>query len=328
MIGVSTLALSALFSVSQALNLTVASSGGNATNALQYGIMFEDINHSGDGGIYAELVQNRAFQGSPVFPSNLTAWHSVGGTTLALQNLSQPLSPSLPTSMRVSTDASSGQVGFYNDGWWGMDVQKQDYNGSFYVKGSYNGSFTASLQSNLTNATFGSVLIESSADSGGWVQHNYTITPDTAAPNSNNTLVITFDAAGASDGYLDFNLISLFPPTYKNRTNGQRIDLMESLASLNPSFLRLAGGNNIEGDDPPYLWYWNQTIGPLTDRPGRPGTWSYENTDGLGLIEYMWWCQDLGMEPILAVWSGLYLDGNITAQDQLQVSFGAVKINP
>jgi alpha-N-arabinofuranosidase len=60
-----------------------------------------------------------------------------------------------------------------------------------------------------------------------------------------------------------------------------------------------------------YPWRWNETIGPLTDRPGRPGTWTYPNTDGLGLIEYFHWCEDLEVEPILAVWSGMFL-GNFS----------------
>ncbi|KAL9065599.1 MAG: hypothetical protein Q9157_007417 [Trypethelium eluteriae] len=305
-------ALSSLTRAQQALNLSVASSGGNATSPLQYGLMFEDINHSGDGGIYAELIQNRAFQGSSVFPSNLSAWGSVGGDTLSLQNLSNPVSSALPTSVNVAvSNGTTGQVGLSNTGWWGFDVQVQDYKGSFYVHGTYNGSFTISLVSNLTNTTFGSVNVPVSSTKDGWTQYNYTLTPSMAAPNSNNTFILTFDAACATDGSLDFNLISLFPPTYKNRENGNRVDLMEALAGLNPSFLRLPGGNNLEGNDPPYLWYWNQTLGPLKDRPGRPGTWGYQNTDGLGLIEYLYWCQDLGIEPILAVWSGLYLDGTI-----------------
>lgn len=158
-------------------------------------------------------------------------------------------------------------------GWWGIDVKVQPYNGSFWVKGAYNGSFTVSLVSNLTNETFGSLTVGHGSTANQWTQYNYTLTPTVAAPNSNNSFELTFDAAGASDGSLDFNLISLFPPTYKNRPNGMRIDLMEALAGLNPSFLRLPGGNNLEGNDPPYRWIWNQTIGPLTDRPGRPGTW-------------------------------------------------------
>lgn len=27
-----------------------------------YGVFFEEINHAGDGGLYAELVQNRSFE--------------------------------------------------------------------------------------------------------------------------------------------------------------------------------------------------------------------------------------------------------------------------
>lgn len=222
-----------------------------------------------------------------MYLSTLDAWFPVGKASLSLQNLSQPLSAALPTSMRVSTNGStSGQAGFLNTGWWGIDVKVQESTGSFYVKGSYNGTFIASLQSNLTNETFGSVEIQSTA-SDGWVQHNFTSTPHIAAPNSNNTLAIIFDPAEASNGYLDFNFISLFPPTYKDRTNGMRADLMDALSELNPSFLRMPGGNNIEGEDPPYLYYWNLTLGPLIDRPGRPGTWGYENTDGLGLVEYL-----------------------------------------
>jgi len=59
----------------------------------------------------------------------------------------------------------------------------------------------------------------------------------------------------------------------------------------------MPGGNNLEGNDPPYYWKWNETIGPLKDRPGYPGTWGYENTNGLGLVEYLQWCEDLEMEP-------------------------------
>ncbi|KAF1347105.1 glycoside hydrolase superfamily [Delphinella strobiligena] len=320
MVQYSSLAVATLVAYASALNLSVSSDGGNATSGRQYGIMFEDINYSGDGGIYAELVRNRAFQGSAVYPSTLTGWSSVGDTTLSLQNLSQPLSSALPTSLNVKvSNGSSGQVGFANAGWWGIDVKVQPYNGSFWVKGIYNGSFTASLVSTTTNTTYGSLSIPAQSSSNNWTEYTYTLTPNAAAPNSNNSLVVTFDASGVSGGSLDFNLISLFPPTYNNRPNGNRIDLMEALIELNPSFFRLPGGNNLEGEDPPYLWYWNQTIGPLTDRPGRPGTWGYENTDGLGLIEYLLWNEDIGAEPIFAVWSGLYLDGTVISNSSLEV---------
>lgn len=63
-----------------------------------------------------------------------------------------------------------------------------------------------------------------------------------------------------------------------------------------------------EGESFRYPWRWNETIGPLTQRPGRPGTWGYATTDGLGLVEYLNWCVDLDMEPVLTVWSGMHVD--------------------
>ena len=117
---------------------------------------------------------------------------------------------------------------------------------------------------------------------------------------------------------LDFNLLSLFPPTYNDRPNGLRIDLMEAMAALKPSFFRAPGGNNIEGNSPPFWWDWKKTIGPLENRPGYSGTWTYFNTDGLGLLEYMLWAKDLGMEPVLAVWSGLYLNETHVSKNEIE----------
>ena len=77
--------------------------------------MYEDINNSGDGGVYAELVQNRAFQGDTIFPANLWWWHAIGGVQLHLANLSTPLSDALPSSMQV-TGGSADTVGFWNEG--------------------------------------------------------------------------------------------------------------------------------------------------------------------------------------------------------------------
>lgn len=266
--------------------------------------MFEDISHSGEGGIYAELIQNRAFQ-----IANLTAWSAIGGAELATQNLSTPLSTALPTSLHVAATSGSSNVGIANDGWWGIDVKVQQYNGSFYVLGEYSGNFTVSLQSNLTNATYGTVQVPSCSVAGKWTQHTYTLTPEMASPNINNTLAITFDASQATGGALDFNLVSLFPPTYNDRPNGLRKDLMEALGALSPKFFRLPGGNNIEGEYVGNQLIWNNTIGDLKDRIGRKADWGYWNTNGLGIIEYLLWAEDLGMEPILAVFAGHWLDG-------------------
>lgn len=90
----------------------------------------QDINNSGDGGIYAELIRNRAFQWSSYYTANLDGWHAINAR-LTLQNLSDHLSDALPTSMEVRPGKAKGAAGFYNDGYWGIDVKQQTYTGSF-----------------------------------------------------------------------------------------------------------------------------------------------------------------------------------------------------
>jgi alpha-N-arabinofuranosidase len=148
--------------------------------------------------LYAELIQNRAFQGSSFYPRSLVAWTPINGSVLSLQNLSQPLSSALPTSMNVATGIGNGIVGFANSGYWGIDVKAQKYTGSFYVKGSYTGAFTVSLQSNLTNEAFASTQINSNSTPNQWVQHEFTLTPEKDAPNVNNTFAITFESSVSS----------------------------------------------------------------------------------------------------------------------------------
>lgn len=198
--------------------------------------MAKDINYAGDGGIYAELIRNRAFQGSNIYPVSLSGWTPINGASLSIKNLSTPLSAALPSSMHVaiSSNSTANAVGFANSGFWGMDVRKQTYKGSFYVRGEYDGVFTASLRSALTNDTFGSVQVESKSREDEWVQHNFTLVPTKDAPNGNNTFTLTFNTAGVTGDGLDFNLISLFPPTYKGRENGLRVELAEAFEALKP----------------------------------------------------------------------------------------------
>jgi alpha-L-arabinofuranosidase len=87
-----------------------------------------------------------------------------------------------------------GQLGFFNDGYWGMDVKVQEYHGSFWVRGDYHGDFTASFRSNITGETFGVTKVKSRARANEWVEHEFDLKPHKNAPNSNNTFAITFDA--------------------------------------------------------------------------------------------------------------------------------------
>ena len=102
-------------------------------------------------------------------------------------------------------------------------------------------------------------------------------------------------------------------PTFKDRPNGNRSDLMNRMAAMHPHFLRLPGGNYLEGTRLADWYDWKKTIGAVVDRPGHQAPWSYWSTDGLGLLEFLEWCEDLKVEPVLAVYAGYSLGGSHVA---------------
>ena len=287
--------------------------------------MHEDISNSGDGGIYAEMIRNRAFQGSRLEDNNivpygptLDAWRPVGGADISL-SIIRPLSDALPTVLQLTIPwNATGEVGVQNEGWWGIDVRPQTYDASFYIQaneGSSNGSLSAinlSLRSNLTDDVWATTSLPFSPGKNistfDWQQYSASIENTATAPNSNNTFAITMDAEEVAGNVYYISLVSLFPPTYKDRPNGIRRDLREAVAGVNSKFLRFPGGNNLEGYSVAQRWKWNETIGPLINRPGRIGDWGYYNTNGLGLLEYLEFCEDVGMEPLLDVYAGYSLN--------------------
>jgi len=297
-------------SESVALNILSRTGQKNDTAPLLYGWMFEDIDvrspknpftqrirthnpqHSGDGGIYAELIQNRAFQGSgavlgnlpgipgtsvlesenPTIPfgPTLGAYRAIGDVRLSL-DIIHPLSDALRTVMQVDIrENATGEAGFLNEGWYGMDVSPQQYNASFYILADMRNvnqpqpkSIDVSLRSNLTGEvwTTVSIPVTQNISTFSYTQFSTIINNNVTAPNANNSFAITFDAAQMQGTTFYFDLISLFPETYKNRTNGLRKDLAQNFKDLNPKFLRFPGGNNIEGLSPSTRWKWFETIG-------------------------------------------------------------------
>jgi len=273
-----------------------------------YGMMTEEINHSYDGGLYAELVRNRTFRSS---------WEGVEGWTVVRRgNASASMavdksdgpSKALPGSLKLTvTTASAGnEAGLTNAGYWGIAVPANTtFHGSFYahVDDASLPDVTVRLIENST----GAVLAESSVQlhTGLWVKYEFTLQSRAAAPSSANHLELLF----AHPGTLGLQLVSLMPPTFHGRSNGNRTDLMERMAAMHPNFLRLPGGNYLEGDTLKDWYDWKKTIGPLVDRPGHQAPWTYWSSDGLGLLEFLEWCEDLKIEPVLAVYAGYSLHG-------------------
>ncbi len=274
-----------------------------------YGLMTEEINFSYDGGLYAEMVRNRTFGArSHTQPAH---WYLVedgeGSATMSVDESEGP-SESLPTSLRLDVakaDAKS-PVGLYNEGYWGMAVRPDTtYKGSFYAKAGADdlGQVTASLVDDTTGAIVATAT--SSPLASEWKQYEFTLKTGRVQASANHHLLLTL----AHPGKVWIDLVSLFPPTYNDRVNGNRFDLMEKMAAMQPKFLRLPGGNYLEGDEIQDRYDWKNTIGPLVDRPTHPSPWRYQSSDGMGLLEFLEWTEDLNIEPVLAVYAGYSLKG-------------------
>ena len=292
--------------VAQAPSLTIELNHPTAkVSPTLYGLMTEEINYSYDGGIYAELVRDRAigrgfgalFHWTMVARGNSQVEISADETT----GPSAALTRSMKVSVTQATEAAP--AGVENDGYWGIAVRPHSvYSGSFWAKTDSDGlPVTVSLENDQTGVVAAKATV--TGLTGEWKQYTYTLRTGEVPVTANNHLILTVPRPAT----IWFNLISLFPPTYHDRVHGNRVDIMEKLAAMHPQFLRLPGGNYLEGDHIPERFDWKKTIGPWVDRPTHPSPWRYRSSDGMGLLEFLEWCEDLKMQPVLAVYAGYSL---------------------
>ena len=258
-----------------------------------YGLMTEEINHAFDGGLYAELVRNRQLQDAAT-PIHWSLTDSLAGT-MALDE-SQPV-PDTTLTHSLRLDAKQAGAGVKNDGFWGVPVKPNtSYQVSFWAKAApnYKGELSVGIESNLGKMTFAQT--KSGALTTGWRKYSGTLKTGNIVASQSNSLALRASAPGT----VWVTMVSLFPPTYKNRANGNRVDLMEKMAAMKPTYLRFPGGNYLD----PGHYEWKKTIGPLEKREVGPGAWNYKSSNGLGLLEFLYWCEDLNIEPVLGVTVG------------------------
>ena len=274
-----------------------------------YGLMTEEINYSYDGGLYGELLRNRSFRDDAGGPVDWSVVQDQGGAGFIALDPDQPFNAALPTSLRLDIRrATAGQrVGVANGGYWGIPLAGgRPYRATIYAKGpGPDGRDPGPLTVSLENAD--GTTVYATADlpalTADWHPYAVTLTPSRSAPTAANRLVIS----ARHPGTVWLGMASLFPPTWGDRPNGNRIDLMQKLADLHPAFLRFPGGNYLEGDTVAERFDWKKTLGDLTQRPGHRSPWNYRSSDGMGLLEFLEWCEDLKMQPVLAVFAGYAL---------------------
>lgn len=263
-----------------------------------YGIFFEEINHAGDGGLYAELVRNRSFEedmNSPI------CWSTSGNATISLTS-DNMMNEVQQRALKV--DINRAGAGVKNEGYWGINiVQGRKYNLSFWIRADqeYNGTITAELQ-NGGALRLGQATVNVNATQE-W--KNYTAEITATGNEARGYLVLK----GSAKGTIYLDVVSLFPPTFKNRPNGCREDLAQMLADLKPSFMRFPGGCYIEGfygDGSTNRFEWKKSVGPIEMRPGHLNrNWGYKVTDGMGYHECLQLAEDLGASSMFVVNMGI-----------------------
>src|SRR4051812_41123640 len=270
--------------------------------------MTEEINHAYDGGLYAELIQNRAFLDDTQSPAHWSVAAGSGAAASIALDPGQPLNAAIATSLRLDvTQASDGHAaGVANEGYWGIPVRPHvRYRASFYAKAApgFDGPIALSIESEDGAATYATGKV--TAITQDWKRYETVLTTGSVPTTAKARFAVTVNRPGK----VWLGLVSLFPPTFADQPNGFRPDLMQMLVDLKPKFLRFPGGNYLEGDQITDRFDWKKTLGPIADRPGHMAPWGYRSSDGLGLHEFLLWCENMHAEPVLAVYAGYSLKG-------------------
>ena len=271
---------------------------------LLMGIFFEDINYSADGGLYAELIQNRDFEYDPSDREGDKNWNSTHSWKLEGENAtftistSDPIHPNNPHYAVLKTNQPGAAL--TNTGFDGIALKAgEKYDFSLFAR-IPEGSKSGKLLVRLVDAD-GTVQGETTVtvSSRSWKTYKAVLTAKTSADTR-------LELRPQSAGEIELDMISLFPQnTFKGRKNGLRPDLAQTLADMHPRFVRFPGGCVAHGDGLKNIYQWKNTIGPLEARKPARNLWGYHQSMGLGYYEYFQFCEDIGAEPLPVLAAGV-----------------------
>jgi alpha-L-arabinofuranosidase len=264
-----------------------------------FGVFFEDLSYAADGGLYAELVQNRSFEYNPADKkiwNPLSFWeytkqgHGYGKISVESNT---PIARTNPHYVVLDVDFPGEGVGITNSGFDGIVLKSgEDYNFSIYLKqiSGAPANIKVELRSNK-GVLYGQLAI--AVKGNAWKKYTGTIRA-TADADSAHLSVLAL-----SKVKLAIDEVSLFPAkTFKGEQNGLRADLAQAIADLKPKFVRFPGGCLVHGDGLDNIYRWKKTIGPVEFREQDRNIWNYHQSFGLGFFEYFRFCEDIGAKPL------------------------------
>lgn len=284
--------------------ISVQAASAKPISDVLLGIFFEDINYAADGGLYAELVQNRDFEYSPSDKNGRDQqWNAKHSWTLKGENTSWRIDSAAPVHANNShyavLDTKQPGAALVNAGFDGIVLTKgEKYNLSLFAKriSGKNGKVRVSLVDKNDVIATATLNLSSS----NWKTFNTVLT----AANTSSHAQLELQPLG--DGALALDMVSLFPQkTFKGRKNGLRADLAQTIADIHPRFIRFPGGCVAHGDGLGNMYRWKNSVGPLESRVPQRNIWNYHQTAGLGYFEYFQFCEDIGAEPLPVIAAGV-----------------------
>ena len=274
---------------------------GHAISPTLFGIFFEDINLSADGGLYPEMVRNRSFEDA----DTLQNWKFISSDNKSLAKISNaeiyakpPVLPLNPFNRKALMISAAGSFKLENAGYWGMNmVQGESY--TLKLAARAIDSFSSPLKIKILDAKGNEIsAAEIKGITGDWAYYTTDLKISTGDTNA------SLQISGEGNGKLFLDMISLLPDkTWKN--HGLRTDLSEALDAIHPKFLRFPGGCWVEGNEMKQMNHWKNTIGNIDTRTPLWNFWGYNATNGLGYHEYLQLAEDMGVEPLYCINIGM-----------------------
>lgn len=202
-------------------------------------------NRSGDGGLYAEMLINRAFDDG-VIPTGCT--YDSDSKTIT--------SPTGWVSGFNCAETKGGSIA--NLGYGGVAVKANStYRFYMFAKSEKNVNFTAELMSESGSVYAQRILTVK----GGYAKYECIL--ESSADDNNTVLSLSSPSADT----VTIGFTSLMPTdTFMKRENGLRKDLAERLIALKPAFLRFPGGCIVEGFSKETAHRFEDTIGNVWER--------------------------------------------------------------
>jgi alpha-N-arabinofuranosidase len=297
-----------------------------------YGLFFEDISRAGDGGLYPEMLRNRSFEDS-LFPEGCitkdggktfvspTGWIDEfnGGEGMNDWLKKHPMPPTpipawysenaeitlngedtLNKNRRVSLQTSFHPGGVIrNVGFCGVPQEKgKRYHLYAFIKADRPVTLEVSIAEGGNISACGEIEV----GPGDYTRHDLEFTASMTTGNAELRIMCGEEAV------VTFGFISLMPcNTFMG--HGLRVDLVEKLRDIHPSFLRFPGGCIVEGFTKQTAMYFKNTVGPVWERPSHWLLWHYRTTNGLGFHEFLQLCEDLGISPLYVCNCGMSCQG-------------------